>query len=129
MLPPKLRGPLTAEMIGVRDGVSVIAASLGSGEWEMAARRAERIRDSFILKQKLSAEELEAFERALPQDFLERDAKFHANADRLAVAARAKDYQLAVFYLSQMLNGCAECHVRYASDALPGFRMLRRPVH
>ncbi len=121
-LPPQLRGALMDEMIAVRDGIAEIAASLGSGEWETAAHRAERIRDSFILKQKLANTELEALERGLPRDFLERDANFHADADGLARAARAKDYKLAVFYFSQMLSGCADCHMRYAADTLSGFR-------
>lgn len=126
-LPPKLRSALMAEMIAVRQGVSEIAASLGSGEWEIAARRAERIRDSFILRQKLPSTDLEALERSLPRDFLERDASFHAQADGLARAARARDYRLAVMHFSRMLDGCADCHTRYAADVLPGFRSAKRP--
>ncbi len=126
-LPPKTRGALVAEMVGIREGVSEIAASLGSGEWSIVAQRAERIRDSFILRQKLSAAELETLERSLPRDFVERDASFHDHADRLARAAKAKDYELAVFYFSRMLDGCADCHARYAADVLPGFRPLKRP--
>lgn len=124
-LPPKLRGALVTEMSGVRQGVSEIAASLGSGDWEMVARRADRIRDSYLLKQALTNAELATLERNLPRDFLERDASFHARADGLARAARAKDYELAVFYFSRMLEGCYGCHTRYAADALSGFRPLK----
>lgn len=87
-LPPKLRGALMAEMSGVREGVSEIAAALASGEWERVAGRADRIRDSYLLKQKLTRVELDTLEQSLPRDFLERDASFHAHADGLAHAGR-----------------------------------------
>ncbi len=120
-LPPKLRAALVAEMGGLRDGVADIAVKLASGEWAAVATRATRIRDSFIMKQKLSPEELAHLERALPVEFLALDEQFHRHADSLAKAAHRKDGELATFYLYKMTEGCLACHARYATHTFRGF--------
>lgn len=125
-LSPKLHAALVAEMAGVKEGVAELSASLAMGEWEAAARRAERIRDSYILKQKLTPAELEELERALPADFAERDEAFHRHAEGLAHAAKARNYELAVFYFSKMMEGCGSCHARYATHVFKGFRRADR---
>lgn len=120
-LPPKLRAALVAEMGGLREGIADIAVQLASGEWEAVANRATRIRDSFILKQKLSREELAQLEHALPAEFLALDEQFHRHADSLAKAAHRKDGELAAFYLYKMTEGCVGCHARYATHTFKGF--------
>lgn len=125
-LSPKLRAALVAEMAGVKEGVAELSASLAMGEWDAAARRAERIRDSYIMKQKLSRSELEELERALPADFAKMDDAFHRHAEGLAHAAKARNHELAVFYFSKMMEGCGACHARYATHALKGFKQTGR---
>ncbi len=120
-LPPKLRAALVAEMGGLREGIADIAVKLASGEWEAVAARATRIRDSFIMKQKLSREELAHLERALPAEFLALDEQFHRHADSLAEAAHRKDGELATFYFYKMTEGCLQCHARYATHTFKGF--------
>lgn len=125
-LSPKLRAALVAEMAGVKEGVAELSASLAMGEWDAAARRAERVRDSYIMKQKLTRAELEELERALPTDFAEMDDAFHRHAEGLAHAAKARNYELAVFYFSKMMEGCGNCHARYATHVFKGFTQADR---
>jgi hypothetical protein len=120
-LPSKLRTALVAEMVGLREGVADIAVKLASGEWEAVANRAMRIRDSFIMKQKLSHEELAHLEHALPTEFLVLDEQFHRHADSLAKAAHGRDGELATFYYYKMTEGCVGCHARYATHTFKGF--------
>jgi len=128
-LTPKLRAALVAEMAGIKAGVAELSVSLASGEWEKTAERAARIRDSYIMKQKLSRAELEQLERSLPADFVVMDERFHRHAEGLAQAAHAQDQELAVFYYSRMLEGCGSCHARYAAHTFPGFRRVEPAPH
>ena len=121
-LSPKLRGALVAEMAGLKTGVAELTGALATGDWPRARQRALAIRDSYILKQKLSRAELAELEHALPADFQELDARFHRHAEALADAAEGHDGELAGFYLGRMVEGCVGCHARYASHALPGFK-------
>lgn len=121
-LSPKLRGALVAEMAGLKTGTAELTGALATGDWSRARQRALAIRDSTILKQKLSRAELAELEHALPADFQERDARFHRHAEALAHAAENHDGELAGFYLGRMIEGCIGCHARYAGHALPGFK-------
>lgn len=129
-LSPKLRGALVAEMIGLKEGIAELGASLTTGEWDRAAARATRIHDSYIMKQKLSASELEELHRALPEGFAVLDDRFHRHAADLAQAARAHNAELALFYFTKMAEGCVACHSRYATHTLAGFKEpARQPPH
>lgn len=128
-LSPKLRAALQAEMAGLKAGIAELSVSLASGEWKKTAERAARIRDSYIMKQKLSAAELEQLERSLPADFAAMDQRFHQHAEGLVHAAHARDHELAVFYFSKMLEGCGSCHARYAARTFPGYRRTEPATH
>jgi hypothetical protein len=125
-LSPKLRAALVAEMVGVKEGVAELSGLLAMGEWKAVAQRAERVRDSYIMKQKLTRGELEELERALPTDFVKMDSQFHRHADGLAHAALERNYELEVFYLSKMMEGCGACHARYATHVFNGFKQADR---
>lgn len=128
-LTPKLRAALLAEMAGLKAGVAELSVSLASGDWEKTAERAARIRDSYIMKQKLSRAELEQLERSLPADFVAMDQRFHQHAEGLAQAAHRQDHELAVFYFAKMLEGCGSCHARYAAHTFPGYRRQESAPH
>lgn len=128
-LTPKLRAALLAEMAGLKAGVAELSVSLASGDWEKTAERAARIRDSYIMKQKLSRAELEQLDRSLPADFVAMDQRFHQHAEGLAQAAHRQDHELAVFYFAKMLEGCGSCHARYAAHTFPGYRRQEPAPH
>lgn len=120
-LSPKLRTALQAEMVAVRDHTAQLATRIPAGEWPAVAEHAGRIRDSYIMKQKLTHAELAQLEQRLPAEFQALDAAFHRHADGLARAAHEHDYELAVFYFARLLDGCGSCHARYASHRFGGF--------
>jgi hypothetical protein len=120
-LPPHLRAVLIKEMLGLRQGVAELAASLSAGEWDNTQRTAVAIRDSYIMRQALTESELHELEAILPADFAELDERLHEHADALARAVAHRDSELSVFYYGKILDGCQSCHRRYATKTLPGF--------
>lgn len=118
------RAALIVEMQGVKAGVAELSGSIAMGEWTATAKAAERIRDSYIIKQQLTAAELEKLEQALPADFIAKDSQFHRHADGLAHAAMEHDYELEVFYFSKMMDGCGACHASYATHRFKGFKSV-----
>ena len=122
-LPAKHRAALVAEMRGVKAGIAELSGSIAMGEWKATAQQAERIRDSYIMKQKLTSRELAELEHALSADFIDKDSEFHRHADGLAHAALAHNYELETFYFSKILEGCGACHTRYATDVFKGFKL------
>jgi cytochrome c556 len=122
-LSPKLRAALVAEMAGIKTGMAELTGALATGDWVRASKHALAIRDSYILKQKLTHRELAELEHALPADFQEMDARFHRHAEALAHAAEEKNGELAGFYLGRMVESCVACHTRYATHTLPGFKV------
>lgn len=118
------RAALIAEMLGLKTGVAELSGSIAMGQWTATAAQARRIRDSYIMKQKLTIAELEKLEHALPADFIEKDSQFHRHADGLAHAAMEHNYELEVFYFSKMMEGCGACHARYATHVFKGFKPI-----
>ncbi len=125
-LSPKLRAALMAEMVGVKAGVAELSGFIATGEWDAVALRAEHIRDSYIMKQKLTPAELDELERVLPVEFVDLDEAFHRHAEGLVHSAKASNYELTVFYFSKMMEGCGSCHARYATHVFSGFNRIDR---
>ncbi len=57
------------------------------------------------MKQELSEEDMADLHRILPERFIEMDSKFHDHALKLAMAAKAKDAELASIYSGKMMEG------------------------
>jgi len=115
-------------MVGVKEGIAELSRLIAMGEWKAAAQRAERIRDSYIMKQKLTPGELEGLDRALSADFVEKDSQFRRHAGGLAHATLEHNYELEVFYISEMMEGCGTCHARYATYVLKGYKSAERTL-
>lgn len=121
-LSPDVRALLNQEMRGIEGGVTTIAKALAAGNWERIAATGTQIRDSFILKQKLSRRQRQELHRVLPAAFVAMDRNFHAAAGKLARAARQRDGELVGFYLYRLQSLCVGCHSRYAAERFPGLR-------
>ena len=125
-LTPKLRAALVAEMAGVKAGVAEISVSLASGEWEKTAQRALLIRDSYIMKQKLSPAELEQLERSLPaQDPAAWAAALgHGRFSEKALLrmARASGIGLICLGLAHGIHLAWQLARQYGADAVVTFR-------
>lgn len=120
-LPPKVRGLLLQEMNAVLGATQDILDALVRGQDAVVAERAQAIHDSFILKQEMTAGDRQALQAAVPEAFIERDRAFHDLTGRLAEAARRGDAARQRALYADMVEACAACHARYATNRFPGF--------
>ena len=120
-LPPDLMGLLQAEMREITIGVQKIPLAIAQADWDALLQTGEAIRSSYIMARALSAEQSEILESALPERFKLLDSEFHARAGELAQAAGARDFELASYHYSRLVESCAECHSIYAKTRFPGF--------
>jgi cytochrome c556 len=120
-LPAKVRGLLLQEMNAVLGATHEILDALVRGEDARVAEKAQAIHDSFILKQEMTAADRRALKEAVPRAFVERDRAFHALTGRLAEAARQGDATRQQALFADMVDACAACHARYATNRFPGF--------
>ncbi len=113
-LSPELRAAFVAEMQHLDHGLQAAVSAIARADWPALAKIAGEIRGSFILEQKLTPEQLAELHRVLPEPFLALDQQFHAQAERLGHAAKARDGELAAFYAYKLTDGCVSCHSQYA---------------
>jgi hypothetical protein len=121
-LSPELRVAFIAEMQHLDTAIQRVVSEVARADWAALERTALEVKGSFILEQRLSAEQLAELHRVLPEAFLALDRDFHAHAERLAAAARKADAELAAFHTYRLIDACASCHARYARHRFPGAR-------
>ncbi|MBW2279527.1 MAG: cytochrome c [Deltaproteobacteria bacterium] len=120
-LSPALRETFVAEMRHLDTGLGSAVSALAHADWAALEHTALEIKNSFILKQRLSPEQKAELHRVLPPAFLALDRRFHARAQRLADAARSADAELAAFHVYRLTEACGSCHAQYAKHRFPGF--------
>ncbi len=119
-LTPKLQDLLRKEMLSVNEASQEILAAMVMGDDERVATLAQRIHDSFILRQSMTPEDKADLMAAVPEDFVEMDRGFHEISAELAQAARAKDRPLQQEHFGRMIDACVACHTRYATNRFSG---------
>ena len=117
-----LKVVLNQEMNGIEEGMMKIIPAIAAGDWETIAHIAQKIKNSFILKQKLTQEQIEELHHSLPAEFIEMDHGFHATAGKLAHAAHQHDVELVNFYFYKLHSQCTKCHSKYASERFSNFK-------
>jgi hypothetical protein len=120
-LSTSLRALFVSEMQQVDRGFQRVALALPRGDWAAVEEGARLILRASILEKPLSDEQREELLRALPEDFLALDSRFHRSAEKLASAARARDADLVALHFSRLAEGCVTCHDTYATGRFPGF--------
>lgn len=118
---PQTRALLQTEMQAMMKALQATQTALLSGDWEIAARLSEQMRDSYVLGKRLSDEQKSDLGQRLPEDFRQLDGGLRWEAGRLADAARKQDRELAAFHYYRMVERCIICHAVYAQDRFPGF--------
>ncbi len=121
-LSPELRALLVEEMKALDKAMSDLSPQIVSGNWSSVEEIAAKMRDSFILKQRLTPEQGKELHGKLPESFIDRDRAFHATANRLAEAARNQNGELTVFYHYRLLEACMGCHAAFAPQKFPGLK-------
>ncbi|WP_161958697.1 cytochrome c [Ferruginivarius sediminum] len=120
-LPPKVRGLLLQEMNAVLAASHEIQDAIIQGQDGVVAEKAQAIYDSFILDQQMTDEDRQALRAAVPEAFVKRDQAFHELTGRLAQAARDGDGARQRELFGDMIEACAACHARYATNRFPAF--------
>ncbi len=119
-LSPELGELLAREMIAIQVGMQALVPAIAAGNWSEVAAVGRQIHDSYILKQELSAAQMEELHHALPPAFIELDQSFHHSAAMLAHAAENKNADVVNFYFFKLNQGCVACHAKYAVRRFPG---------
>jgi len=122
VLPDHLRKKLVVEMQAISEGMGTLLTRLAVGDSDGAARVAGKIRDTFILKQVLSEDELKELISLLPEGFIKMDRAFHGTAGQLSSSAAAGDFSTAIRQFSAMSQSCVTCHAAYAAERFPSLR-------
>ena len=119
-LSPELMALLNQEMGLIQEGMMDMLPAIAAGEWDKVSAIGLKIKESFILKQKLTGAQKEELHRVLPQHFIEMDMDFHKSAGMLAHAAEMKNADVVNFYFFKMHTACVSCHGKYAVERFPG---------
>lgn len=121
-LPDNVRALLVQEMQAILTATQAIVEGIVKGQHELVAEKAEAIHNSFILKQKMTADDRKALMAAVPQSFVQRDRAFHQLSAELAEAARAADQPSERELFGKMMEACVGCHSSYASGRFTGLQ-------
>ena len=119
-LSSEVRGLLSMEMLQIEKGMHKIFSHMVRGEYDEVNKIALKIRDSFILKKKLTKSQKSEIRR-LPKAFLELDQSFHETAGDLANAAEFGDKETVDEYYQKMAGKCVQCHSTFATHRFNNF--------
>ena len=119
-LSPGLLALLNQEMGLIQQAIMDMVPAIAAGEWDKVSALGQKIKESFILKQKLTGAQKEELHRVLPQQFIEMDMDFHKSAGMLAHAAEMKNADVVNFYFYKMNAACVSCHGKFAAERFPG---------
>lgn len=114
-----LRNLLSQEMQALQNGMMSIIPAYISGNWNEIETTAGKIKSSYILKQSLTESQLKELHSVLPDEFIEKDQRFHYLAGMLEHAAKNRKSELINFYFSEMNKACVSCHVVFATHKFP----------
>ena len=117
---------LNQEMNEIEQGMMKIIPAISAGDWEHITKIAKKIKNSFILKQKLTEKQIEELHHSLPAEFLEMDHSFHSTAEKLEHAAFQHDGELVNFYFYKLHSQCIKCHSKYASERFPNLKKIQQ---
>lgn len=129
ILSPDLRGLLSKEMKALQAGMMSIIPAYISGNWAEIESTANRMKNSYILKQSLTKKQVKELHSALPHEFIEKDQRFHYLAGMLEHAAKSRKPELVNFYFSEMNESCISCHSKFANHKFPALRPNKEREH
>lgn len=118
-LSPKLRELLSKEMVALQSGMMAVIPAYVSGHWGEIEAIGHKMKESYILKQNLTDEQVHELHSALPEGFIKLDQEFHSLSGMLSHAAQSKKPELIGFYFSELNRSCVECHTQFATHKFP----------
>jgi hypothetical protein len=120
-LSPELRALLQQEMQALQNGMIAVIPAFVSGDLAVVEEIAKNMKNSFILRQSITREQMHELHSTLPESFIKMDKEFHYFAGMLSHTANRKKLELVNFYLSKLTESCVACHSQYATHKFPGF--------
>lgn len=124
-----LRDLLTQEMSALQYGMMSIIPAYVAGNWGEIETSAGKMKNSYILKQKLTEQQIEEFHSSLPAEFIKQDQNFHYLAGMLEHAAKSGKPELINFYFSEMNRACVSCHTDFATHKFPALKAKKSSEH
>jgi hypothetical protein len=118
-LSPELRKLLTTEMLQLQNGMMSIIPAYVSGNWGEIETVADKMKNSYILKQSLTDDQIKELHASLPDSFIKLDQQFHYLSGMLNHAAKNKKAELVGFYFSKLSETCVSCHAQHATHKFP----------
>ncbi len=128
-LSPGLRKLLTDEMFALQSGMMDVIPAFVSGNWSEVEHIATKMKNSYIMKQKITPEQVKELHSSLPEAFVKQDQEFHYLAGMLSHAAKNRKKELVAFYFSRMGESCLNCHAQFAKHKFAGFKGLKEKTH
>lgn len=125
----ELRDLLSEEMRALQGGMMSIIPAYISGNWVEIETTAGKIKNSYILKQKLTENQIKELHSVLPPEFIKQDQYFHYLAGMLEHAAKSKKPELINFYFSEMNESCVSCHSAFATHKFPALAAKKKDDH
>ncbi len=120
-LSSELRELLSKEMIALQKGMMAVIPAYVAGDWSEIEGIAQKMKDSYILKQSLTDKQIKELHASLPESFIKLDQQFHYLAGMLNHAAKNQKSELVGFYYSKLSEICVSCHAQYAVHRFPSF--------
>lgn len=125
----ELRNLLSQEMQALQSGMMSIIPAYISGNWSEIETTAGKIKNSYILKQSLTGSQVKELHSILPNEFIEKDQRFHYLAGMLEHAAKNRKPELISFYFSEMTESCVSCHTDFAKHKFPALMPKKKAEH
>ena len=121
-LSPELRALLSQEMLALEEGMKSIVPAYISGDLEEISNIAKKMKNSFILNQKISSDQKHELMNKMPKAFLLLDKEFHEYAGMLEHVAKEGHIELVGFYYYKLNESCVACHGQFAGQRFPKFQ-------
>lgn len=121
-LPKKIHRVLSAEMNRVQNAMTNLAIAVPAGHWEDIIETAGKMKEGYIMETKLSKEEMEEFNNALPPGYRALDREYRDAAGRLRDASEKRDSEQVIFHFYKLTESCIRCHAKYATKRFPGLK-------
>ncbi len=127
-LSKELKAALSKEMVDLEKNMTSLVGEIASGNWDAIAGIAEKISESYVMKQALTKEQMDELHHKLSEGFQQMDLQFHQYAKMLAHVAKEGSNDLVTFYFYKLAEGCMKCHSEYAKERFPNFMKKDDPT-
>ncbi|MCF6354703.1 MAG: hypothetical protein L3J26_06295 [Candidatus Polarisedimenticolaceae bacterium] len=128
-IPQEIKTLITQEMQALQQGMRELIPAIVSGDWSRLEGIGRQMRDSYIIKQKLTKAQKKVLQATLPESFKKMDQVFHSSAGMLSDAAKKRDMEQVVFYYSKMTESCVNCHSQHATQRFPALADTPQVTH